>query len=142
MQRLVLILLLTVVAMVLVIGSASRSAAEEEPEYAGTENCKMCHPDPFDEWSKTAHAKAFDLLVNVGEEKNEKCLTCHATGFGKGGFVDAEKTPELKGVTCEACHGPGADHMGDASKIQREPSVKKTCGACHQKNNIHSVETG
>jgi hypothetical protein len=141
MWRLLTMLACTALTLGLV-NHTSPLTAQEVQEYAGTDNCKMCHPDTFDEWSKSKHARTFELLVNVGEEKNEKCLPCHSTGFGKGGFVDAEKTPGLAGTTCEACHGPGADHMGDATKIQREPSVKKTCGACHQKANIHSVDNG
>lgn len=114
--------------------------AEDNGKYGGVDNCKMCHPDIYNDWAKSAHAKSFDLLVNAGQDKNAECLPCHTTGYGKGGFVDEAKTPGLKGATCEACHGPGAEHMGDKTKIQRVPSGK-TCGACHQKADIHSIQT-
>lgn len=114
------------------------SAQETPPKYVGTEKCKMCHSDQYDAWSKTMMAKAYESLVMVGEEKNEKCLSCHATGFGKGGFKDAESTPELKGVTCEACHGPGEKFMkammegdfGKETKNARE-RARKACPDCH-----------
>jgi hypothetical protein len=121
------------------IGLTAAVMAEESPaKYAGAENCKMCHPDIAADWAKSRHAKAFDLLVNVGQEKNAKCLTCHATGYGKGGFTDTASTADLQGVTCEACHGAGADHNGDKSKIVRVPAVT-TCAGCHQKLNIHGI---
>ncbi|MCL5103074.1 MAG: cytochrome c family protein [Armatimonadetes bacterium] len=128
---------LFVLLLILVIASGVTVVAQDK-KYGGVDNCKMCHPDPYADWSKTAHAKSFDLLVNVGQEKNAECLPCHSTGYGKGGFVDDAATPGLKGTTCEACHGPGADHMGDKTKIQRVPPAT-TCSACHQKNNIHSI---
>ena len=114
--------------------------AQQASKYVGHETCNGCHPDIHKEWSKTAHARAFDLLVNVGQQKTAECLPCHTTGYGSGGYVDEASTSLLQGVVCEACHGPGADHAGsmDKSKIQRVPSGK-TCGACHQKSNIHSL---
>ncbi len=120
--------------------AAAKPAAAKpaQAKYAGTENCRMCHSEVAESWDKSAHARSYDLLVNVGKEKDAECLPCHTTGFGKGGFVDEASTPELKNTACEACHGPGADHMGDAAKIQRVPSGK-TCAACHQATDIHSM---
>ncbi len=113
-------------------------AAEEasKPTYAGVANCQMCHSDVHKAWQDKSHARAFDLLVAAGQEKNEKCLPCHTTGFGEGGFVDSEKTPGLKNVGCEACHGPGSQHNGDKTKITRTPSGA-TCAKCHLKTDIH-----
>ncbi|OFX16004.1 MAG: hypothetical protein A2Z18_04315 [Armatimonadetes bacterium RBG_16_58_9] len=129
------------VLFLLAAASGAVVLAQGEGKYGGIDNCKMCHPDILSDWSKTLHARSFDLLVNVGQEKNAECLPCHTTGYGKGGFVDEATTPGLKGTTCEACHGPGADHadhMGDKTKIQRAPSGQ-VCADCHQQNNIHSV---
>ncbi len=134
-MRVIVILLVTCFTLGL---SVALLADEAPAKYAGVENCKMCHPDIHTDWSKSRHAKAFELLVDVGEEKNPKCLTCHATGYGKGGFTDTTATPDLAGVTCEACHGPGADHNGDKSKITRVPAVT-VCAGCHQQLNIHGL---
>lgn len=100
--------------------------------------CSTCHADTHKSWQSVKHAKAFELLVNVGEEKNEKCLPCHTTGYGKGGFVDVATTPYLEAVTCEACHGPGSEHNGDKTKINRVPSAA-VCSGCHQELDIHST---
>lgn len=112
------------------------AAPSENAEYIGVDKCKMCHSSVHKGWSETAHAKAFDLLVNVEQQKNAECLPCHTTGFAKGGFKDEESTPGLKAVTCEACHGPGSEHNGDATKIVRKPSAT-VCAGCHQDQNIH-----
>lgn len=128
-----LVVLVLVVAPVTVLG-----AAQENGQYGGVENCKMCHPDIATDWAKTSHARSYELLVNVGKEKTPECLPCHTTGYGKGGFVDAATSPELKGTTCEACHGPGADHMGDKAKIIRSPSGK-VCSSCHQDTGLHAM---
>lgn len=114
------------------------NAAQDNGQYGGVDNCKMCHPDIYNDWAKTPHARSYELLVNVGKEKSPECLPCHSTGYGKGGFVDAATTPGLKGTACEACHGPGADHMGDKTKIIRSPSGK-VCSACHQSTGLHAV---
>ena len=113
--------------------------AQGTGKYGGVDLCSKCHPDQYDDWSKTPHSRSFELLVNLGQDKNAECLPCHSTAYGKGGFVDEATTPGLKGTACEACHGPGADHMGDKSKIVRVPSAQ-VCSNCHQKANIHSVQ--
>jgi len=129
-------LAITLLIMLLAGGIIS---AQSNAKYGGVDNCKMCHPDVFKDWSKSAHARSVELLVNVGQEKNADCLPCHTTGYAKGGYVDQETTANLRGVTCEACHAPSGDHMGDKAKTVRQPPAG-TCEACHQKQNIHSLK--
>lgn len=92
------------------------AAAEPEPappegqEYTGVKRCASCHIKEWMQWSKTPHAKAFELLP-AKYQKDPKCVECHATGFGEpSGFKDLASTPALKGVSCESCHGPGSVH--------------------------------
>ena len=86
--------------------------------YVGYKACKECHKEEVETWKKMKHAKAFDTL----EEEylsDPKCVACHSTGFGKkGGFVDANETPDLKHVQCEMCHGPGSKHVREAGAAQ------------------------
>ena len=113
----------------------------KDAKYVGIEKCKMCHSDVHSAWETTGHGKAFQLLVNMGEEKNEKCVACHTTGFGKGGFESLEKTPGFTNVQCEACHGPGSAHVGgpSADTIQKNfPAA--VCAKCHLKFNIHPTK--
>lgn len=132
----------TIIVMALLTVGATSVICAQQPTpastatYVGVTNCKMCHSDVFTSWSKKPHAHAFDLLVAMKQDKNEKCLPCHTTGYGAGGFTDATRTPALEGVTCEACHGPGSDHNGDPNKITKTPS-SAVCAKCHLKADIH-----
>jgi cytochrome c554/c'-like protein len=91
-------------------------------DYVGAKRCRVCHLAESKAWEQTKMAKAFEVLQpgaaadrkksvnydpNKDYTKDEFCLGCHATGYGKGGFKSMEATPDLAGVTCEACHGPG-----------------------------------
>jgi hypothetical protein len=86
----------------------------------------MCHRDEFEDWARSTHAKAFELLrpgvhraakirAKLDPEKdyttNEKCIRCHTTGNGQpGGYIGLTETPTRVGVGCEMCHGPGSEY--------------------------------
>ncbi|MGB9589484.1 MAG: multiheme c-type cytochrome, partial [Candidatus Hydrothermia bacterium] len=94
--------------------------------FRGPGFCKFCHKEEYEVWKASEHAHAFETLVEDGRVDNPWCLICHTTGFGKGGFVDPEKTPQLVGITCEACH-PGG-------KCPENPPPKgnlSECRVCH-----------
>lgn len=130
------VLIVPAVALLLLSAMVTSYGQPNQAKYVGVDNCKMCHSDKHENWDKTAHARAFDLLVNVEQDKNAECLPCHTTGYGNGGFVDTASTPKLAGVVCEACHGPGGDHNGDKTKITKTPSAA-VCAKCHKERNIH-----
>lgn len=137
---------LRTVIVVLVCGAfmsltAHMTQAEEKATYVGAEGC-LCHADPVHKgWEKTGHARAFDLLKLAGQEKNEKCLPCHTTGYGRGGYGAAGVTVNLEGVQCEECHGPASEHVGtmDKTKVTRTPSAA-VCARCHQELDIHATQ--
>jgi nitrate reductase cytochrome c-type subunit len=117
-----------------------------EPDYVGTHKCKACHKkeekgDQYGKWTEVPHSKAFETLksekaIKIAKEKglttapheSGECLTCHTTGFGKGGYEikdeaffnpsdddkdakrDARRMENLRDVGCESCHGPGGDY--------------------------------
>jgi len=145
-------------AGIAVLGAASAAGAAG---YVGSQKCKACHIQQHKSWDATHMAKAFDLL-KPGERadakkkakldpaadytKDAKCLACHTTGYGKGGFKSVEETPTLAGVGCEACHGPGGGYLGDdkmslKNKEYKRPALlaaglvspptAETCAACH-----------
>lgn len=96
-------------------------------DYVGVGKCKMCHMPYFKAWSETGHAKAFDLLnAEKKEDKDKKCLKCHTTGMGQGGYDAAKETPDFKGVQCEACHGAGADYL--KMSVMKDPKAAKAAG--------------
>lgn len=102
------------------------SLVSAEPSYVGVDGCRSCHKGHHASWQMSVHAKAFDLLKpgkRKGAKKraqldpdkdystNEKCLSCHTTGYGKeGGFKDIQSTPKMAGVSCEGCHGAGSEY--------------------------------
>lgn len=122
------------------------------PAYVGNERCSMCHRAQYQDWQRSKHARAFEVL-KAGSHRVDKrkagldperdytaapeCLRCHTTGYGlEGGFVSLSATPEQAGVGCEECHGPGEryreihkaargaiDRTGLIAAGQRFPSV-------------------
>ena len=101
-------------------GGASSSAAKEkektaassaeDSKYVGSDTCKTCHEDLYNNWAKTPHWKT---------------------------TLDKKAGPSHQG--CEGCHGPGADHVaggGDKSKIfifeeASAREVSSRCLTCH-----------
>jgi hypothetical protein len=106
------------------------SAAEgaSGARFVGAEACKACHPNTYDFWRSTGHAKAFASLVHDPKPNtiyDAECVTCHTTGFEyTSGWRSPESTPKLKGNQCENCHGPGSKHVA-------EPTDKKYLAAIH-----------
>ncbi|MBU4186388.1 MAG: cytochrome c family protein, partial [Proteobacteria bacterium] len=76
------------------------------------EKCKDCHAEHVETYSRWKYSRNFRILEMRGKDRDPECLRCHTTGYGKpGGFVDIEKTPDMKNVQCEACHGPASLHV-------------------------------
>lgn len=113
--------------------------AGASPNYTGAHICGACHADVHDTWMATTHAKAFDTLKNIGQDKNAYCLPCHTVGFGMpNGFVNEMTNPWLAGVQCENCHGPGGGHVANTDDVSVRPQITisaKVCGGCH--NGFH-----
>ena len=122
--------------------------------YIGSNKCKSCHQKEekgaqFKKWKKTPHSKAFETLkseqakkiatkMGLAEapHKSPKCLVCHTTGYGKGGYElkdeafwnyakddkaakkAAKRMKGLQAVGCESCHGPGSKYK--SKKVMRE----------------------
>jgi hypothetical protein len=154
-------LFLVIGMIILVTGTSfAKSRDTREYEYQGYNKCKGCHGKEFKSWKEGAmNREAFKALkpgeraeakVDAGLDPNKdytsepECLACHATGYGRpGGFVSAEKTPDLAGVTCEACHGPGEYYWRVMVKKRRTytltdlvkwgfiPPDQGICDQCH-----------
>ena len=116
-------------------------AEEKVNAYVGdaAKKCAMCHKAQVAAWKEWKLAKSWDSLT-AEDQKNEACIKCHVTGYGKpGGWVSFEKTPNLVGIQCEACHGPAGDHMAVplADKEKKKATMAKadeaTCLECHKK---------
>jgi nitrate/TMAO reductase-like tetraheme cytochrome c subunit len=105
-------------------------APPEGQTYTGAKACASCHFEQFMAWSKSKHAKSFEL-VTAEYQTNEKCLSCHTTGYGEpSGFKDLASSKALAGTTCESCHGPGSKHDEIAKAYGKEkltPEQEKEC---------------
>ena len=113
---------LTLITTVAISGRAvsEEPAPPEGQTYTGTKDCASCHFKQYMAWSKTKHAKNFDLLPGA-YQTNAECLPCHSTGFGKAtGFKTKAATPTLVGTGCEVCHGPGSKHAEIAKSFGKE----------------------
>jgi hypothetical protein len=138
---------------------AEEAAKKEAPahHYVGSTKCKMCHNSAakgaqYTVWTQSKHAKAFAGLATeeakkiakekgiADPQKDEKCLKCHQTGFGKPAALFEATFKAEDGVQCEACHGAGMDYMkmavmkdvkaATAAGLVAKPN-QETCVGCH-----------
>jgi 2',3'-cyclic-nucleotide 2'-phosphodiesterase (5'-nucleotidase family) len=113
--------------------AAPEAPTPEDRDYAGSAGCAACHPGPYEQWSSTEHARAYDTLLGVGRWFDPECVACHVTGYGyRGGFASADETPDRVAVGCESCHGPGAGHPVVSAFL---PVTEEKCLVCHTEPN-------
>jgi len=144
------VLIFVIAYAVAVTGQSSEEATASDPAYVGSKKCKICHKGDkngniWETWEAGVHAKAMESLIEKGDDKNPECLSCHTTGYGKGGYdpeADVEKPLDLAHVGCEACHGPGSDYKSKKVMEDREAALAAgmivpdaaTCITCHNEN--------
>jgi hypothetical protein len=108
------------------------SAAQEEAIAPKSITCKECHAEAYEIWQKSAHANAFQTLVNKERQYNPDCLACHTTRFEEaGGFTMQAQQKELRNVQCENCHGDRSAHLADPGVVSKAAPDVKTCLKCH-----------
>ncbi|MBK8978141.1 MAG: hypothetical protein IPM29_19725 [Planctomycetes bacterium] len=118
---------------------AERRATATGARYTGNASCAGCHTDAFIAWQGSKHAHAWETLEKAAEDRYgwpvthyPDCIACHTVGYGEvSGFVDPERTPELRGVGCEECHGPGSAHVDDPAAHPLGRIDQSTCRRCH-----------
>lgn len=127
-------------------------AGEPAADFLGASACRSCHPNTYQKWSATPHARAFDALLHDPRPDaafDAECVACHTTGFGSvSGWRSQAATPHLAGNQCENCHGPGSRHASDpddpASRRSLALSAQKTgkalCVRCHDRDNSSGFE--
>ena len=116
-----------------------------ENRYVGTEACKDCHEEPYNNFKKYAKkAHSFEAIKKMRDhltsQEVKTCYNCHTTGYGKpGGFIDENTTPGMANAGCEVCHGPGEKHIEseDADDILGTDRLSvEQCSECHSKDRI------
>jgi len=133
-------------SILLCCGFASEAATESN--YVGSMACHECHAEIYDTFMASArkahsYSSIERMTVQLTDEDVRACYACHTTGYGKGGFENVEKTPELRNTGCEVCHGPGREHIesgGDPQVIQGKGdlNVEKTCLPCHDEKRVQT----
>ncbi len=103
---------------------AAAPPTEGEPRGVGTLTCRRCHPEIYQGWFSSGHARALSDLPSANW-MDAACLPCHASAI-----VNAEDDRREAMVGCEACHGPGSHHTSPGT-IRRAPD-EATCRACHR----------
>ncbi|MFH1567873.1 MAG: multiheme c-type cytochrome [Gemmatimonadota bacterium] len=98
--------------------------------YTESERCGACHPEAMEAWSRHGHARAYDTLP-LERRGNLGCLPCHASGWAKGGFIDEERTPELRHVGCTACHQVRRKHLSWPARSPVPEVLAVDCLRCH-----------
>lgn len=114
--------------------AAAAAVAGEESEtpshFVGAEVCGRCHAKEYAQWRTTAHARAWQTLVDEKKESTPDCVVCHVAGYQKpGGFATAADAAKLGNVQCENCHGMGTEH--DSWPARHAPVPEATCRGCH-----------
>lgn len=150
---------------------ADGGGGDQQPTYIGSAACKKCHLKQWKSWKETKMAHAFDLLKpgadadnkqkfsldpNEDYSKEERCVKCHTTGYGKpGGYPQVDQiagnddntklASDREGIQCEDCHGPGSLYnaymtqhekdydpaQGKALGLTLPDPDGKSCLACH-----------
>jgi hypothetical protein len=97
-------------------------------DLVGPESCKACHPEAYNAWKLSKHARALESLSQQ-QQKDGRCVSCHSPA----------PDTNVAGVSCETCHGPGKHYstnyvMKDAELARLvglvDPS-EKSCRSCH-----------
>lgn len=126
------------------LGYSSGSAS------SGMTVCGNCHVGTDAAWAGTAHAGAWQTLVESGHAQ-PSCEGCHTVNERGNAVADpagfSESAVEAyHDVQCESCHGPGLDHIAAPDIDRPLPSIAASstatngCGECHQGNHHPFVE--
>lgn len=107
-----------------------------QPSYVGSDSCSDCHGEAVDFWAKTSHAKAWQTLVDRGQQFDYDCIGCHVSGFEKPGGSNLTNNDKLRDVQCEVCHGPASIHVAEGGEEQpmsvwRKPPEDLCASQCH-----------
>ena len=117
-------------------GLSRRLTRPSDPlAFAGSESCKQCHSEIFQQWKSTKHAHAWETLEHKKSNVDPACQLCHTTGYGEtGGFETIRSTLDRVDVGCESCHGPSARH-NQTPTIKTPWTAKTQCASCHDHEN-------
>ncbi len=109
-------------------GAQTSNNGLEVDHFLGAEVCARCHTSEAEQWRTTAHARAWETLVDHKVDARPDCIPCHVVGYQKpGGFKTGDDAAKLADVQCENCHGMGTNH----EKYAETRITEATCKGCH-----------
>jgi DmsE family decaheme c-type cytochrome len=120
------------------------SAQGSNSDYMGSEVCKTCHEEIYNNWEKTPHWKT--TLDTKGGPSHQGCEGCHGPGaehVAGGGDVSKiyvfskHTTKEIDG-RCMTCHASSTEHMNALTSIHQKNDV--SCISCHSPHHAQSKE--
>lgn len=124
--------------------------------------CNKCHPDRYEEWTRSTHAlavsdpifeAAFMRALKSDSQYREYCLGCHSPTTRATKDFNLTKSISIEGVSCSFCHsvtgveknnyifnksnpmqGPYDDSKTDAHGSAYSPFLTKSefCAGCHE----------
>lgn len=106
--------------------------------------CGNCHVEKQGGWEGTAHAHAWETLVDIGQDGNAACQGCHSVSQNGNAAEDpvgytATFEERYEDVQCESCHGPGLTHVSSPTDANAPLpalavdtlAVNQGCSECH-----------
>jgi len=126
--------------------------------FTSSEQCRECHADAWEEWSRSWHALAWtdpDVRALSNDFQNTDCIDCHAPRpvfeTGVGNRVLPRSSRQSEGVDCIACHlltesSPEARGGGLVAGTKDDPRAAcrpvavrslgspEHCGVCHDQH--------
>lgn len=109
---------------------ATAPKPSEKEIYYSPELCRTCHIKEYEDWAKTAHAKAIKTLVDV-QRLVPECLPCHSEEYRK---LSSVAIPEdgIGGVECATCHMDALPHDMERKGVEQKTRVSaQSCLTCH-----------
>jgi hypothetical protein len=98
-------------------------------DFVGADSCKGCHPEAYEAWMQSKHARAVDSLSEQ-QQKDGRCLSCHSP---------EQVSQTTASVSCETCHGGGQYYSPEY--VMKDPELsrlvglvdpsERQCRACH-----------
>ncbi|WP_342381427.1 cytochrome c family protein [Myxococcus stipitatus] len=98
-------------------------------DFVGADSCKGCHPEAYEAWMQSKHARAVSSLSEQ-QQKDGRCLSCHSPD---------QVAQQQASVSCETCHGGGQYYSPEY--VMKDPELarlvglvdpsEKQCRSCH-----------
>jgi len=119
-------------------------ATADASQYVGSDTCKTCHEEIYNNWAKTPHWKT--TLNKLGGPAKQGCEGCHGPGKAHvEGGGDITKIFTFKNAStheidqrCLSCHAGGTEHMHTINSVHAQNNV--SCLSCHSPHHAETKE--